>query len=119
MTPLKWFLPFLLVANALSSAVTTMLAKGRPVRGPRSDAALGYLSVRSILFLMIFARLLTPMPESVHEGFTAKEASAQRRMKHDKAHKRSPKSWKLAAGTWRIGMSIINVKYFETKHTKY
>ena len=50
MAPLKRLLAFLLVANTLASAFTTMSAKGRPVTDPRDDAAIEYVSVRSLLF---------------------------------------------------------------------
>jgi hypothetical protein len=68
MTLLKWLLAFLLAANTLASAFTTIPTKGRPVTNARSDAAFEYVSVRSLSFKVIFARLLTPMSESIHAG---------------------------------------------------
>ena len=48
--PLKRLLAFLLVANTLSSVFTTISTKGRPVTDPRDDAAIEYVSLRSLLF---------------------------------------------------------------------
>jgi hypothetical protein len=55
MAPLKRLLAFLLVANTRASVFTTISTKGRPVTDPRNDAASEYMSVRSLLFQVIFA----------------------------------------------------------------
>ena len=55
MAPLKRLLAFLLVANTLASVFTTISTKGRPVTDPRDDAAIEYVSLRSLLFVVIFA----------------------------------------------------------------
>jgi hypothetical protein len=50
MAPLKWLLDFFLVANTLASAFTTTPTKGRTVTGAQNDAALEYVSARSLSF---------------------------------------------------------------------
>ena len=50
MAPLKWLLAFLLVSNTLASVFTSMPPKGRPVTDARNDAALEYVSMRSLSF---------------------------------------------------------------------
>jgi len=55
MAPLKGFLAFLLVANTLASIFTTISTKGRTVTDAQNDAALEYVSVRSLSFKVIFA----------------------------------------------------------------
>ena len=50
MAPLKWLLAFLLVANTLASVFTTISTKDRTVTDAKNDAALKYVSVRSLLF---------------------------------------------------------------------
>jgi hypothetical protein len=55
MAPQKRFLAFVLVAKALASFFTTMPSKGRPVTDPQNNAAIEYVSLRSLLFKVIFA----------------------------------------------------------------
>lgn len=74
MTPWRVLLTFLLVARSLASSVSTMSAQGRPVTDTRNDAAVEFVSTRTLPFVMIsFANfthacsLPPPPPCAVHE----------------------------------------------------
>ena len=85
MTPWRFLLTFLLVARSLASSVTTMSDLGRPVTDTRNDAAVEYVSTRTLPFVMIlFAnfhpRLFPPPPAPVVQfmnGLTALEAKTK------------------------------------------
>ena len=53
MTPWRALLTFLFVARSLASSVTTMSAQGRPVTDTRNDAAVEYVSTRTLPFVLI------------------------------------------------------------------
>ena len=68
--PVEVLLTFLLVAQSLASSVSTMSAQGRPVTDTRNDAAVEFVSTRTLPFVMIsFAnfhpRLFPPPPAPV------------------------------------------------------
>jgi hypothetical protein len=48
MAPLKWLLAFLLVANTLESAFTTISTKGHTVTDAQNNAALEYVGLRNL-----------------------------------------------------------------------
>jgi hypothetical protein len=48
MAPLKWLLAFLLVANTLASAFTTISTNGRKETDAQNNETLEYMNVRSL-----------------------------------------------------------------------